>query len=140
MATVLRFRILGAALCAAALAACSVNGAPPDDEAVITERAEARYVALAELRFRDAYAFFTPSFRERYDYDTWLRARAPRARIKSGKVVQVECLSAEACNVEVESVYENPTGIKGAPKGEIARVVAERWVNIDGQWWLYQNQ
>lgn len=125
-------------LSVALLTACATTPVSPED--VVARRAQSRFDALVARDYKTAYEFFTPSFRERFNYEDYIRARPPRAEFLSGKVVKVDCISDSACDVEMESSYKSPVGVKASPKGEITRVTPERWVRSDGQWWLFQEK
>lgn len=125
---------------AAALLLGACASTPQTAEEQVSRRAQARMDALVAKDFKLAYGYFTPAYRDNLSYDAWLKNRMPRADYVSGQVLQVECASADVCDVELESVYRSPVGVRVAPKGEIARAVPQRWVRIDGQWWLYQRK
>lgn len=120
----------------ALLAGCSTVPAKPEE--AVAQRAQARYDALIAKDYKKAYAYFTPAFREANVYESWIRSRPPRADFLSARVLKVECHSADACAVDMETSYESPRGVRAAPKGSIERVTPERWVRVDGQWWLFQ--
>lgn len=113
---------------------------PATPEEAVAARALARYDALIAMNYRSAYAFLTPAYREEFSYENWIRTRPPRARFVSASIVSVDCPSADLCNVEVRNGYHSPQGVRAAPKGVIERVTAERWVRVDGQWWLFVNR
>lgn len=120
------------------VSACATLPSNPPEQA--EQRAQARLNALIAKDYKAVYAFFTPSYREKFPFEDWVRSRAPRATFLSARVTQVECATGDACEVQIESVYKAPRGVKAAPKGEIERVTAERWVRVDGDWWLYQDR
>lgn len=129
--------ICGALLPLALLTACAAV-TPSTPEEAVAKRAQARFDALVARDFKAAYGFFTPSYRDRVDYENWIRSRLPRASFRSARVLKVECPSADACEVEMETAYDSPRGVKAAPKGLVERVVPERWVRVEGEWWLFQ--
>lgn len=130
--------LMGFVLPLSLLTACATTPHSREDE--VAQRAQARFDALVARDYKAAYGFFTPSFREKFAYDDYIRARPPRAVFVSSRVVKVDCISEAACDVEMENSYKSPTGVKGAPKGEITRVTSERWVKTEGLWWLFQEK
>lgn len=131
-------RLPGAALLSLLVLAGCAAIAPTTPEEAVGRRAQARIDALVAKDYKAAHAFFTPGYRDKLGYEDWIRSRPPRAQFLSGRVVKVACVSADACDIEMETTYDSPRGVKGAPKGVIQRVTPERWVRVDGQWWLFQ--
>lgn len=121
----------------ALLAGCAALP-PATPEEAVAKRVQERYDALIARDFKAAHGYFSPAYRDRMPYETWIRARPPLARFQSARVLKVECVTDDTCNVEVESAYESPRGVRSAPKGMIDRVTPERWIRVDGQWWLFQ--
>jgi hypothetical protein len=132
-----RSGVLAAAV-ATLLGACAT--VPTSPQEALALRAQARYDALIAKNYKQVYEFFAPSYRERISYESWVGSRAPRASFLSAKVVNVKCLSDDACDLQVESTYQAPRGVKASPKGVIERVTEQRWVRVDGEWWLYQDR
>lgn len=117
------------------LGACAMTPAVPEEAVAL--RAQARLDALLAKRYKEVHSYFTPTYREALDFESWIRSHPPRATFLSAKVLTVRCISEDACDVEVESSYERPRGVKAPPKGVIERATAERWVRSEGQWWYY---
>lgn len=135
MKTVTRLIVgMGAALIVSACASL----APLSPEEAVAKRAQARYDALIARDYRTAYGFLAPGLREKTSYEAWAGRRAALARFESAQVLSVKCITTDACDVEIESAYQSQRGVRSAPKGTIERVTPERWVRVDGQWWLYQ--
>lgn len=130
-------RLIAGASAAVLLAACA-GLQPSTPEEAVAKRAQARYDALIARDFKAVYAFFTPAYRQRTSYEDWIRARPPRATFRSARVLGVRCETADACEANVQNSYDSPRGVRGAPKGEIDRVTTERWIRVDGRWWLFQ--
>jgi len=122
----------------ALLGGCATVPDKPED--AVAQRAQARYEALIAKDYKKAYAYFTPAFREANAYESWIRSRPPRAAFLAARVLKVECPTQDACSVEMETSYESPRGVRAAPKGPVERVTPERWVQVDGQWWLFQTR
>lgn len=131
-------RILACAS-AALLAACA-GLQPSTPEEAVARRVQARYDALIARDFKSVYGFFTPAYRDRLAYEDWIRSRPPLAHFRSARVLKVECVTPDACDVEVESAYDSPRGVRSAPKGTIDRVTPERWVRVGGKWWIFQQR
>lgn len=130
-------RVLVCAGAAMLLASCASLQPLPPEEAV-AKRAQARYDALIARDFKKVHGYFTPAYRERFAYEDWIRSRPPMVRFRAARVLKVECVTEETCDVEVESAYDSPRGVRSAPKGTIDRVTPERWIRVDGQWWIFQ--
>jgi hypothetical protein len=123
----------------AVMSACaSLPTSPPEEQ--VGQRAQQRLDALIAKDYKGVYEFFAPSYREKFPFEDWVRSRAPRATFVSAGVSKVECPTEDACEVQIESAYRAPRGVRAAPKGEIERVTVERWVRVDGRWWLYQDR
>ncbi|MBN9425506.1 MAG: hypothetical protein J0H09_03265 [Burkholderiales bacterium] len=103
----------------------------------IGQRAIERYQAMIGLDFRKAYGYITPAYREKMSYENHLRARPPLAKYLDAKLLKVDCVSNEACDVDIEFTTDAVKGIKGAVPWKVTRVITERWVLVDGQWWYY---
>ncbi|AUM00948.1 hypothetical protein B4966_12840 [Rhodocyclaceae bacterium] len=107
-------------------------------EEIVRERAQAYLTALVNGDQRAAYDMIVPAYRERLSYEQHL-GKSLGLRYTEGRVVSVACPSEESCAVEVELGYEGlrVPRIGGAIDG-IVRSSSQRWVKVDGQWWLFR--
>lgn len=110
-------------------------------EGLVAERVNARYAALVESKYEVAYGFFTPAFRDLWTYREYLSSRPPVVTYSEAKLLSVKCKMDEVCAVEVEVVYRPVSGIRGVPNNlDLSRINEEKWIQVEGQWWLYQSE
>ncbi len=117
---------LAAVVFAAVLVGCA-GVAPRSDEAVVKQRAQARWDALVKGDFNAAYGYFSPGSRSvmsAMDYALSLR----RGFWKSAVIEKVECGSAQSCEVSATIEYE----LKGLRTKTPLR---ESWIRDGSEWW-----
>ncbi len=117
---------LAAVFFVAVLVGCAVV-APRSDEAVVKQRAQARWDALVKGDFNAAYGYFSPGSRSvmsAMDYALSLR----RGFWKSAVIEKVECGSAQSCEVSATIEYE----LKGLRTKTPLR---ESWIRDGSEWW-----
>lgn len=121
------------------LAACA-SMAPEDSEVwrvsqskKLTERAEARWKALIAGDYERAYQYQSPAY----------RAVASLQQFKAGFGAAVNWRMASVRNIE----YDDPTsvqvfvaleyaaGLRGSGEYQSVRMLPERWLYSDGNWW-----
>ena len=110
-----------------AVAACSCAIAPRAPEAVVKEKAQARWDALVKGDTNAAYGYLSPGSRSvitAADYATSLRA----GFWKSAMVEKVECGSAQSCDVSATIEYEHLGRRTKTP-------VRETWIREGSEWW-----
>lgn len=128
--------VRGLAAClVAGLAGCaaqtgSVPGEGRSAQAIVHERAQARWDALLKDQVAEAYKFYSPASRSVMSYEDFIRS----LRVgfwKAARVDAVECQAEEACEVVVSIEY--------AHRGSRLRTpIRETWVRMDGTWWYVQ--
>jgi hypothetical protein len=102
----------------------------PRSEAVVKERAQARWDALVKGDFNAAYGYMSPGSRSvtsATDYAAGLR----RGFWKSAVVDKVECGSAQSCEVHATIEYEFSGMRTKTP-------LRESWVRDGSEWWYLQ--
>ena len=117
---------LAAVVFVAVLVGCA-GVAPRSDEAVVKQRAQARWEALVKGDFNAAYGYFSPGSRSvmsATDYALSLR----RGFWKSAVIEKVECGSAQICEVSATIEYE----LKGLRTKTPLR---ESWIRDGSEWW-----
>lgn len=119
------------------LGGCATMGGGSSATDQVTRRVEARYAALVAKDYRKAYEFLTPAYRQGMPFISHQSAHRPLATYVSAKVLSVACVSDTACDAEIEIAYTDVEGVRFKPKGVVTSVHPERWVKIDGQWWLH---
>lgn len=119
------------------MASCAVLQGPPEQR--VEARAKARYEALVARDYEKAHSFFTPSFRKSWTYREYLIMRPPVVQYRKAEVVSVKCDAQDSCSVGVNVSYTPTSDVRGAPRAlEISRFNEEKWIRVDGDWWLYQ--
>lgn len=101
--------------------------APASPEEAVRARAQERWDLLVKGELVKAYDYYSAGSRlgfSREDFAAGIR----RGFWTEAKVTNVECRSAETCEVEVMVKYQ----FKGIPGGSPLR---ETWVRDAGQWW-----
>ena len=116
------------------LAGCA-GLSPQTPEAVVTQRAEARWAYLIGGDFEKAWDLTQPGFRAVVQRDRYARRFGSGGAWTGAQVHEVKC-EAERCTVRVRvaaKVLAPPfTG------QEVVTYVEEVWVRDEGQWWFFQ--
>jgi len=127
-------RILAAGL-VAGIAGCATQPVPvamPEKsrEAVVLEKAQARWDALLKNRMTEAYQFYSPASRVVLSYEDFIRSM----RVgfwKAAQVDRVECQAEDACEAIVAIEYQH--------RGSRVRTpIRETWIRVEGNWWYVQ--
>jgi len=104
-----------------------------DDEAILRERAEARWQALIEGDFDSAYTFEAPSFREVYPLKAY-RGRFGRAIAwTDAKVTKIAFEGDDTAQLRVMVEYKILD-----PAGQVMygqSPLEESWIRSEDQWW-----
>lgn len=122
-------RILGrlaTAVVAVVLSSCA-GVAPRSAEAIVKERAQARWDALLKDDVNAAYGYLSPGSRSiisASDYAASLR----RGFWKAAVVEKVECGSAQSCDVSATIEYEFTGRRTKTP-------LRETWIRDGSEWW-----
>jgi hypothetical protein len=117
---------LAAAVLAVVLVSCA-GIAPRSPDAVVKQRAQARWDALVKGDFNAAYGYLSPGSRSvisATDYASSLR----RGFWKSAVVEKVECGSAQSCEVSATIEYEHKGMRTKTP-------LTESWIRDGSEWW-----
>jgi len=123
-----------AALAAILLAACADNRPP---EEIVAERAQARWDALVAGDYREAWAYYSPAFREKTDRLDFEKSMASRPlRWIRAVVSSVQCADgAIRCQALVRVDYEAPMTLRGVGSLKSSSGLTENWLQIQGEWW-----
>lgn len=119
--------VLGVAV--GGLAGCAAFK-PQAPEAVVMERAQARWNALVAGEIKTAYEYFSPGSRSlmtAQQYEGTLR----KGFWKTAKVEKVECATQDSCFVHVSIEYEFQGRRTKTPLGET-------WIREGSNWWYVQ--
>ena len=119
-----RFLVVGSVI----LAGCASVGGGPAPEAVVKERAQARWNALVQGDVKAAYEYYGPGTRSTLS----LAEFAAGVKIgfwKSVTVDKVECGAPDRCEVSTTIEYEyRGTKVKSPSR--------ETWIREGSDWWL----
>lgn len=115
------------------LSACQPAEEEPQS---VEERAQARWDLMVERDFEAAWDYYTPGFREtgnRNEFAADMHGRPVRWR--EARVMGASCDEEDRCIVEVEVTYKPIGGPSELSGMQMTRVLKERWIRLDGQWW-----
>lgn len=116
------------------LTACSTF-APKSDSEQVEARSQQRLDLLMDGEVDQAYAFMTPGYRAANPVARFRADFAAGAsRFIDAKVRSSTC-EEDVCTVMTAITYNHVSSIGGKPM-PIERVTQERWIRVDGQWWL----
>lgn len=138
----IRSLTLAIAIAAGFLAGCtpSPKAEEKKPEEIVSARAAERWQELMQLNFDGAYAYLAPSvktvvsangFKNRFSIDP----RETKAPWIKAEVRSVVCTDNESCNVQI--YVESQNNIPTFKNMKTSAVIDERWIEQDGQWWLY---
>ena len=101
-----------------------------DDDAIVKERAQARWDALVKSDIRGAYEYLSPASRAAMTPEAY--ASSIRAGFwKSAKVNSVTCSTKDNCEVHATIEYEFQGRRTKTP-------LTETWIREGSQWWYLQ--
>lgn len=129
-------RYSGMALVALAVAVLSACATQPQGGTTVEDRARQRWEALLSADLDSAYAYYSPGYRSahsRVDFEIGLRTR--RIQWTSASVEGSQC-EGDRCTVTTRVGYRIGSPVPGVPKWESERLIEERWVRTEGQWWF----
>lgn len=102
----------------------------PEEE--VAQLSQARLDALLAKDIERAYKFTSPAYRSSVSL---ARYRPHVAGVGGWQSASVESVS---CEEQVCDVRTNITYRTAMIKADIPTQITERWINIDGNWWIYQ--
>ncbi len=108
---------------------------PAAPEAQVKARAQARWDALAQRDFAQAYTLLAPSLRQLVPQDRWISRFGTAAAWKSADVVQVSC-EATKCTATVRLQALVLGASRRSPL--IETHLEETWVLEENSWWYFQ--
>lgn len=116
-----------AMLLALAATACATTPPKPAD-VIVQERAQARWDLMVKGDLDKAYEYFSPSSRATMSLPGF-KSRVKPGFWKAVKVDQVECSSADRCEVKVTIGYD----YRGT---RVETPHRETWIRDESNWWL----
>ncbi|WP_409524922.1 hypothetical protein [Nitrincola sp. MINF-07-Sa-05] len=134
------FNVLGIAFVALVLSACASQpfgnaDNERSDEAVITERAQARLDALIAGDLPAAWSYTSPGYRQRVSNPMHYSAVVGGSGAWTAAAVDsVTCDSDESCTVRVLITYPLLNGV------ENTKPLKERWIKFEGEWWIFHRR
>ena len=119
------------------LAACATGGKSPAAGAQTAgERAVARWQAIIDRKAELAYDYLTPGVRSSKTREGYASEQTQKPLTYLSVALDDEDCAADACTVRVELQYELAIPIEGITRKRFPAFVEERWVRIDGSWFL----
>jgi hypothetical protein len=121
---------------AAVVAGCAGMGGLTKDspaaekEAVVGERAKARWEALIKRNYQEAYGYFSPPSRNQTTLSAFEAKLAP-IEYRAVRIDKVEC-AGEVCTVKLTLTYDYPPA---RAKG-VVTPLDENWIIDKGQAWF----
>ena len=128
------FRILVVSVVAGIVGCAAQTGSVAEvsksREALLMERAQARWDAVLKNQMTEAYQFYSPASRAVLNYEDFIRSM----RVgfwKAAQVEKVECQADDACDAIVLIEYVH----RGS---QVRTPIRETWVRTEGVWWYVQ--
>lgn len=112
-----------------ACAGLSSDSAAPEE--LVKQRAQERLDLLLAGRIADSFRYTTPSYQKGRGLNSYTRAYAGASNWNKAEVRDVSCTGAR-CEVSLRVWYPAFQG-----KFENQRSMDERWIEVDGNWYLY---
>lgn len=101
------------------------------DEEVVRKKAQQRLDALLDKDFEKAYSYASPAYRKSVSLNRHKPKVLGAAMWTKGEILSVEC-ETEYCDVRSKIHYKNPQ-----VRVELPTELKNRWIKIDGKWWIY---
>lgn len=121
------------------LTACA-SMQPDTDEQTVIKRVKAHQQALLENDLEKAYEFLSPGYRKTHTYKDYLGTKGSTVKRISSEIDKVEC-DEDACSVFIVLYYkyQGIAGFHTKPEDPpVSRINKERWIKVDGTWWMYR--
>jgi|GEM_PF-3296686 len=110
-------------------------------EDIVSAKALQHQEAVREKDYKRSYSMLAPGYRAITPYSIYLAQRSTATVRESAAVYSIQC-GENACDVEMELKYRYNAlqGFHIDPKDPpITRINAEKWVLVDGDWWLFSD-
>ncbi len=115
------------------LGGCALN-TPKTPEAIVAQRAQARWDALIKGDLETAYRYLSPGYRQVKSFERYKRGIFGVGIWQGAKVDKVVCEQPDVCKVTVMVTTRLVLPRVGAPM-ESTTPVYERWIRDDQGWW-----
>ncbi len=109
---------------------CATQGSMPNDE-YVTKLAQKRLDALIARDFKKAYSFASPGYRATVPRRSHHPKIAGARNWLGANVVKAKC-SEDVCDLSTEIKFRI-----AHLQLESKTYLSERWIKIDGKWWIY---
>lgn len=130
-----RLSAIAATLSVVFLAGCATAYRSGTPEAIVKEKATARWQAMIDGDFATAYKFTPPSYQALTTADRYRNRFGGAANWIDAKVISVEC-EPDRCEVALTVKAYLPTITY--VREPASTTVREVWIKESGDWWLYQ--
>lgn len=116
------------------VAGCATTG--QDGATALERRVDSYYAALIKGDYRKAYEHFSPGHCKQFAFYEHYQAYPPVARYEEARIRKTDCPSESACKVEMIATFVFKTDMMELDGRRITHTIPERWVRVDGQWWI----
>lgn len=123
---------LVASACLLALTGCGTVATVATDEEIVAQRAGEWLAAVRQRDFNGALQYTSPNYRSLTSMTTYSGMYAGAATWTDATVDRVTC-EEQTCEVRFMVSYE-----LGRPRIENTRVLPKTWIQLDGQWYIYE--
>lgn len=123
-------------LCLLVLAGCATSSPTAARDALLQQRAQARWDAILARDYATAYSYMTPGYRSATsvtDFEISIRTR--RVQYLSAEYKGHDCQEA-VCTVKMAVGYKVVRPVAGLPEWKSDSLLEERWINSDDGWWF----
>jgi len=119
------------------LSACGSQNVKPLNPSSLEERAQLRWDYLITGDNASAYPFYSPGYRELVSQQQFNQNMQRRTVTWTDAVLQEisECED-DLCVAVVSVSFEVRSGLPGVGVYKSSQLVREKWIKLDGQWYL----
>jgi len=121
------------------LGACSQQAtrtAADSAEAIVEQRAKARWNLVLQKQYMDAYQYLTPGYRATTPIDIYsVTMRRSAVRWQAVDFKTVECRSESVCTATFDVDARVVGQLRGADSVPVSKEVQDEWLLVDGQWY-----
>ena len=118
-----------------------VAAEPPEPtEESLRARAAVYYEALSNQRYQEVYEFFTPAHRSNWSFEDHYRMTPPGGTFRDIEILRVTCVAEHACDVAFSGQFTYARHMDPIAGWETKLDSVDRWVFIDGEWYVRPKQ
>lgn len=115
------------------LVGCEKPEAPEDQ---VSRKAKERWQALIEQDFTKAYGYLSPAYRGAVSTEAYKGQFGGLVEWKKAGINSVDCTD-QACDVVVRLDYRY---VRAGAEYEASRILDEKWIEVEGEWWYFQKK